>query len=625
VKTHRAVRLSARSVMRRTLAASSLALALLVVALTLRVPEPTVRVWRPRLVGAVVSSKAASPKAAGCLVTLAPVASATAGLATSASTTGTLVEREAPREEPADPVARATAASARAAVAATVASTDTATRVLLAILDPMAPPALDRLVVRGRVQWTESDATRPYLGATVTLLATLPDTSQAPLEGEALAAVIAGIAPERRYVFSEALGSDPRRTVFEVATTRTDAEGYYIFAISRWAFPDDTYLYATARAVHGGVTLAGATQGRESLPDLPRPSDATPSPLQDRQLDTITLEATARVSLVVRANGHAVADAQVALDRDNVQGTTDSRGFFAVDARASSTITVSKPGWAIQNISIESPSQTSFEVNLVPELPVKIRIVDGSGRPVAGASAYAVSAADMDENGGGILRGLGPEGSFSVTASAPSGVPLLSKTVSFDTPCEEVVVVLDPAVTIHVVLALEPGLPRRVANAGVECHLDMKNPDTGDWVQQQNTTFNNGACTFEQLAAGTYRVWTVGSQEDDHLALGLSGPLVLAGGDAPDVAIDQGHGRLVHAWVSDENGNALNAEVTLAETGVKINASNKGWFELRLPRQEIHLNVHATSGSFEDAHLVLTKDDTALPEIVLRSQADPSR
>ena len=231
----------------------------------------------------------------------------------------------------------------------------------------------------------------------------------------------------------------------------------------------------------------------------------------------------------------------------------------------------------------------------------------------------------MDENGVGVLRGLGAEHGYSVTASAASGVALLPKSVDVTTPCEEVVVVLDPAVTIRVALAFDPGLPQRVANASIDCHLDMKNNDTGEWVNQQNTSFSNGACSFEQLVAGTYRVWTQGQAEDDHLALAFSGTLVLVGGDAPTVRLTQGHGRLVTAWVSDTNGNPLSAEVTIAGSGAKVNANAKGWFELRVPREEVELRVHATNGTFDDAVLVVSTNDTALPEIVLQWKAQDSR
>ena len=129
--------------------------------------------------------------------------------------------------------------------------------------------------------------------------------------------------------------------------------------------------------------------------------------------------------------------------------------------------------------------------------------------------------------------------------------------------------------------------------------------------------FSNGTCTFGQLPDGTYRVFTKGSNDDEHLALAFSRPFTLVAGETKRVTLEQGPGHLVTGWVSDENGNARQATVTVGETGLKREATASGWIELRLPRKEDVVLTFRCSG-FEDATVLVSRDTTSLREIVLR-------
>jgi protocatechuate 3,4-dioxygenase beta subunit len=278
----------------------------------------------------------------------------------------------------------------------------------------------------------------------------------------------------------------------------------------------------------------------------------------------------AALEVLVLANGVRLPEASVSMFWEKEgryyfasEGTTDGDGRTLLSElpRGESWALASAPGYARASARFElDAGLTRWEVRLVPERTLSVRVTDERGSPISDAAVLVTAedplpyAATSKDEGVASVPRL-PPGPYRVSVSAPGYERVEREAVMGD-----IVVSLRRLAGLEVTVEHQDGRPAAgatVAIAGATL-----------WPARRSTTDSLGKTRIAGLSAGAYDLQALLGSE-------ISEPLVgfeLDRGAEATVTLVLGPGRSVTALVTDGDGERAlvvpNADVVLSPSGL---------------------------------------------------------
>lgn len=278
----------------------------------------------------------------------------------------------------------------------------------------------------------------------------------------------------------------------------------------------------------------------------------------------------AALEVIVLVNGARLPEASVTVFWENDEryyfageALTDGDGRAALDAlpRGDAWVLAAAPGHARASARLAlAPGWTRWEVTLVPEHALNVRVSDEQGSPVPRASVLVTAedplpyAATTQDDGLARVARL-PPGPYRVNVSAAGYESVEREAVTGDLN-----VSLRRLAGLEVTVEHADGRPAAgatVAIAGATL-----------WPARQSTTDSQGKTRIAGLSAGAYDLQALLGNE-------ISEPLVgfeLVRGAEANVTLVLGPGRSVTALVTDGDGERAvvvpNADVVLSPSGL---------------------------------------------------------
>ncbi|MCO5169297.1 MAG: carboxypeptidase-like regulatory domain-containing protein [Planctomycetes bacterium] len=281
----------------------------------------------------------------------------------------------------------------------------------------------------------------------------------------------------------------------------------------------------------------------------------------------------AEVEVRVLAGGVPVPGVEVVLGKADrwrvftrpvVRRSTDAEGVARARLRARAVdVIVEPPGFvAHRSAAPVRDGVARAVVSLEPEAPLRGRVLDPAGRPVAGVTVRVVAHhrwfrfVGTDEAGRFEVRSLAP-GWYELTAGAgpdPHHVPVTADVLA---PATDVLLTLGTGGAVDVEVVPPPGARFARSPLGVELHrLD---PGSGEWRHEHGA---GGWPRFVHLPPGTYRA----ALRVTGLGAGVTAPFEVAAAADVAVRLPLTPGRVVTGRVVDARGAPVEARLLLPWT-----------------------------------------------------------
>jgi hypothetical protein len=278
----------------------------------------------------------------------------------------------------------------------------------------------------------------------------------------------------------------------------------------------------------------------------------------------------AALEVVVQVNGARLPDAAVSVfwEKDERyyfagEGRTDGDGRVAIEElpRGDAWVLASADGHARASAKLAlTPGWTRWEVTLVPEHALTVRVSDEQGSPVPGASVLVTAedplpyAATAKDDGSARVSRL-PPGPYRVHVSAAGYESVEREAVTGDLS-----VSLRRLAGLEVTVEHQDGRPAAGATVAIA--------GASLWPARRSTTDSQGKTRIAGLSAGAYDLQAL---LDDQISEPLVGFELDRGAEA-NVTLVLGPGRSVTVLVTDGDGERAvvvpNADVVLSPSGL---------------------------------------------------------
>lgn len=320
--------------------------------------------------------------------------------------------------------------------------------------------------------------------------------------------------------------------------------------------------------------------------------------------------ALVEVEVMVTSHGRPVPGATVTLwpEEDEWGGfarrmplttlTADTIGrAHAITAGFPGGVEVTKPGFVRATLQARRGAPVRLAVELEPDAPIRGRVVDAAGKPLAKASivvpgAHEWPAIESGPDGSFVIPGLLP-GPYEVQARWAPGLDHASSAhVNVVAPADDVLIslaraamiVLDVSATTRInALRCKYSFYRRASESWVPCNLPRMEP--GERPSE---------IRFGQLDPGVYRI--LARAEND--AMGFSEPIELKVGEAARARVALAPAREMRIQVRRGAGRGIEAWLFVIHDAPAIKTSGEGeaWLQ-SVPRGEFPIEIRPLDGA----------------------------